>query len=171
MMENKIKLEDKMFERKLIIYFIFIISVIIACQNSVEPDKQKEEEYTTLIYRIEGLLTEDYQLKDSTILGVEMWAATYFPKGDYTNLIQHTFVEREYTHGFSIKVDSVYVGCERQMAVLFCKHKPYPGNPMATNWIVYVMKRDTILTIADSLAIFHWPEDTLKAIDKYWLFP
>jgi len=160
-----------MLEKKWIVYLlVIIVGILAACQNSVEPDKP-EEEFITLDYKIEDLLTEHFQLKDSTILGVEMWAATYFPKGDYTNLIRHTFVKREYTHGFSIKVDSVYVGCERQMAVLFCKHKPYPGNPMATNWIVYVMKRDTILTIADSLAIFHWPEDTLKAIDKYWLFP
>ncbi|MHB2156507.1 hypothetical protein ACX8XN_19205 [Calditrichota bacterium GD2] len=160
-----------MFERRLIIYFIFILSVIIACQNSVEPDKQKEKEYTTLIYKIEGLLTEDYQLKDSTILGVEMWAATYFPEGDYTNFRTHTFQKWEYPKGLYIKVDSVYLGCERQMAVLFKKVQPTYYNPNRTNWMVYVMKGDTLLNLEDSLITFHWPDDTLNAVDKYWLLP
>ncbi len=160
-----------MFKKFLIfINFVIVINVTINCKNTVSPP-QKEKEFITVTYKTDGLLNENYQLKDSTILGIEMWAATYFPNNNKTNLITHTFQKYEYKKGFYIKVDSVYSGCERQLAVLICRHKPYPGNPISTNWKVYVMKSDTVLNIADSLVIFHWPQDTLRVIDKYWLRP
>ena len=149
---------------------MIILNFTVKCKNTVSP-AQKDKEFITVTYEIDGLLNENYQLKDSTILGIEIWAATYFPKTDNTNLITHTFQKYEYKKGLYIKVDSVYLGCERQIAVLICRNKPYPGNPISTNWKVYIMKRDTLLNIKDSILTFNWPSDTLKVIDKYWLFP
>lgn len=157
---------------KIIIFLSILIFLFITCKTSTEPLKpNKENEFFTLTYRLEDLLDENYQPKDTTILGVELRTATYFPKGNYTNLRTRTFQKWDYEKGFFINVDSVYVGCKRQIAALFCKHKPYPGNPIATNWIVYVLKQDTMLALADSLVTFKWPEDTLNVIDKYWLIP
>jgi len=157
---------------KIIIFLSVLLFTFITCKTSTEPLKlNKESEFFTLKYRLVGLLDENYQPKDTTILGVELRTATYFPKGDYTNLRSRTFQKWDYPQGFFINVDSVYVGCERQIAALFCKNKPYPGNPNATNWIVYVLKQDTILTYADSVVTFKWPEDTLNVVYKYWLIP
>ncbi|MBD3223195.1 MAG: hypothetical protein GF313_00585 [Caldithrix sp.] len=160
----------KIFKLFLILSGLFLL--LVTCKTSTEPLKpNKESAFFTLKYRLEGLLDDNYQAKDTTILGVELRTATYFPKDNYTNLQTRTFQKWDYEKGFFIHVDSVYIGCKRQIAALFCKHKPYPGNPYATNWIVYVMRKDTILTRADSVMTFKWPDDTLNAIDKYWLIP
>ena len=157
---------------KIIIVLYGLLFVFITCKTSTEPLKpNKESEFFTLKYRLEGLLDENYQPKDTTILGVELRTATYFPKGDYTNLRTRTFQKWDYPQGFFIDVDSVYVGCKRQIAALFYKNQPTDYNQNRKNWLVYVMKQDTILTHEDSLVIFNWPEDTLNVIDKYWLFP
>ncbi len=159
-----------MINAKRIIIIIGAVILLSNCQGALDLPSE-EEKYFTLTYRLEGLLDENYEVKDTTILGVELRTATYYPEIDKTRLYFKTFQKRDYPGGFYIRIDSVYIGCKYQMAVLFCKKQPTDYNPDRTNWWVYVTRQDTIITFSDSVFTFKWPEDTLSVVEKYWLLP
>ena len=145
--------------------------IIIACQTSFEPIKIQKKYYVTLIYEVKDLVDKYGNFTDPEVFGVEIRTATYFPEQNITNLRTHTFQSWELKNGIYIKVDSAYIGVERQMAVMVLK-KPYPPPyDYRTNWRVYIMPRDTLKAFEDSVMTFHWPEDTLRAIERFWYIP